>query len=550
MPNNLKKNLSIILLVLAVNLISVYIFFRIDLTQDKKYSLSEATENMLQNLSGPVQVKVYLDGDGLPGGFERLKKAIEETLVEFKIEGGKNLNYQFINPYAQSTEEKRNALFKELIDKGMQPTNIYENVGGKKSENLIFPYATISYEDKEKVVLLLKSNQAADAQTKLNQAYENVEYTLASTIKKLTNTEKKKIGLLTEFTSLKPINFAGLITSLQENYDLFIINATQSPTFEGLDALILPKPDRTIDDSTKFKIDQYIMSGGKALFFVDGLNVDTMGLEGSFAKPLDINMDDMFFKYGLRINKNIIKDGLNAAVIPLVVGNMGDRPNIQPVPFRYFPLINNFGDSPITKNLDMVFAKFTADIDIVNKNDGLTKTPLLKTSEYTKVLNAPALITYNEARTDTEQAEYNKGVKTIAYLVSGEFSSLFANSFSSSGILKKSPQTQIMVCSDGDIIVNEVDKKSGNPFPLGFDKLSQHQFGNQDFVMNTLDFMLNENGLIASKNKSVEIRPLDKLKTRDDRNKWQLINTILPLGLLAIIGFVRFYLIRKKYSLK
>lgn len=547
MSKILKNNIILILSIIALNILGFWVYFRADLTADKRYSISESSKNLLKNLNDEVIIKVYLDGEGLPGGFERLKRAVKETLVEFKYFGKDNIDYQFINPY-EGSEEERNTLFKELVGKGMQPTNIFAKEDGKKIENLVFPYATIWYQNKEVPVLLLKANLAQDSQTKLNQSYENVEYELATAIQKLTNTKKKKIGLLSEFTNLQPINFAGLINTLQEYYDLFIIDSKKSPSFAGLDALIVPKPDKPVDDSTKAKIDQYIMNGGRVLFFVDGLKVDSVGLEGSFAQPLDVNLDDMLFKYGVRINKNIVKDGLNAAIIPMVVGNMGDKPNIQPMPYRYFPLINNFSNSLITKNIDMVYTKFTASIDPVNGNDGLKKTPLLLTSQYTKVLNAPALITYNEARTDTDEAEYQGGVKTVAYLIEGTFKSILQKSFTNSEIKTTSVPTKILVCSDGDVIVNEIDRKTGNPYPMGFDRFSQHQYGNQDFVINTLNYLLDEQGLLTAKSKSVGLRPLDKLKISNQKTKWQLINIVLPLVLLVLFGFLRFYYVKNKYA--
>ena len=550
MTTFLKNNVLVLGILLLLNVVGSYFYFRVDLTNDKRYSISDASKSMLEGLSNQVVIKVYLDGEDLPGGFERLKRAVKEVLSEFKYNGGENVDFQFINPYQASSEEERNKLFKDLVDKGMQPTNIFDKKNGKKTENLIFPYATVWFQGKESTVLLLKSNQAEDAQTKLNQSYENVEYELATAIKKLTATNKKKIGLLSEFTNVSPVNFAGLITSLQEFYQLYIIDSKASQSFEGLDALIVPKPDKPLDDSTKLKIDQFVMNGGKVLFFVDGLKVDSIGLEGTFAQPLDVNLDDLLFNYGLRINKNIVKDGLNATVIPLVVGNMGDKPNIQPMLYRYFPLINNFGKSVITKNIDMVSTKFTATIDIVNANDGIKKTPLLLTSPYTKILNAPALITYNEARTETEEEEYQGGVKVIAYLLEGKFSSFFKGGFSQNqaSLKKISENSKMLVVSDGDLIVNEVDGKTGNPYPMGYDRFSKHQYGNQDFVFNALNYLLDENGLIVAKSKTIGLRPLDTLKISNNHLQWQLINILLPLALLVIVGIVRFYFVKKKYT--
>jgi ABC-2 type transport system permease protein len=541
-----------LLVLVGVNILSVFFFFRKDLTEEKRYSLSDASKKIVSSLKEPVEVEVLLDGNGLPGGFERLKQAVTETLEEFKTYGATNIVYTFFDPNTIIDPARKNALMDSLYSKGIQPTNVFDTEGGKKTETVVFPYALISYQGKQETVLLLQGNQAQSAEEKLNQSYENLEYSFASAIRKLTLTEKKKIGLLTEFTSLEPINFAGMIGSLQEYYDLYFVDAATSESFQGLDALILPKPDERIDDSTKFKIDQFVMNGGKALFFMDGLKVDSIGLQGTYAQPFDHNLQDLFFKYGLRINQDIIKDGASASMVPLVVGNMGDKPNIQPIPYRFFPLINNFGESLITKNLDLVRSKFTSSIDTVSSR-GIQKSSLLMTTPYTKILQAPALVTYNDARSNTDEQEYNHGVKTIAYLLEGRFSSLYQNrilpSDPRSAYFKgKGESTKIIVCSDGDLIVNDVDRKTGQPLPLGFDRLSQHTFGNKDFLMNAIDYLVDENGVINARGKEVKLRPLDAIKTRDNRTQIQLVNLLLPSLLIILFAILRGLYWRRKYA--
>ena len=374
MKSKFIKILSIVGGIIMLNVLASFIFFRLDLTEEKRYSISDATKSLLENLDKEVLIKVYLEGAELPGGFERLKRAVNTTLDEFKVYGGTNIEYRAIDPNGENDTKKREEFYAELMKRGMQPTRVVDNKNGRQIENIIFPYATVVYEGKEVPVLLLKGTEGRTAQEKLNQSYENVEYELATAIRKLTLKEKKKIGLLTEFTKLQPVNFADMITSLQERYDIFIVDAKLSPTFDGLDALILPKPDLPIDDSTKYKIDQYVMSGGRALFFVDGLKVDSVSLESTYAQPLELNLTDLFFKYGVRINSNIVKDGASSAAIPMVVGNMGDKPNIQPIPYRYFPVINNFGKSLITNNLDLIFCRYVASIDTVSA-PGVLKIP-------------------------------------------------------------------------------------------------------------------------------------------------------------------------------
>lgn len=557
MKNKFVVALLIIGGIVLLNIAASYFFFRFDLTEEKRYSLSDATQSLLENLSAEdstdVFVKVYLDGEELPGGFERLKRAVSETLEEFKVYGGTNINYKFIDPNAETDKKKREDFYVDLAKKGMNPTRVVDTKNGRQVENIIFPYALVSAGGYEVPVLLLKGTQGKTAEEKLNQSNENVEYEIATAIRKLTLKERKKIGLLAEFTKLKPINFSDLIASLQERYDLFFIDAKSSPSFQGLDALILPKPDFPVDDSTKYKIDQFVMGGGSALFFVDGLKVDSVDLEGNFAQPLELNLTDLFFRYGVRINSNIIKDGASCALIPLVVGDLGDKPNIQAVPYRYFPLINNFGKSLITNNLDLIFSRYVASIDTV-RADGVTKIPLLMTSPYTKVLNAPVFVTFNDAQTDTEQVEYQGGIKTIAYLLEGKFQSLYKNRLLSNDskfadFKAESLPTKIIVCSDGDLIVNEVSQKTGNPLPLGYDKTTQHTFGNKDFVMNAIDYLIDEDGVIQAKGKEVKLRPLDKIRTRDERTFWQILNIGLPVVSVLLFGFILQWVRRRNYGL-
>lgn len=547
-----SKSLLIVLGILFLNLIGTWFFFRADLTEDKRYSLSDAAKILVEQLESPIDVELYLAADDLPGGWERLKNATQETLDELKYYAGENLSYRFVNIDEIVDENQKAALLDTLFANGVRPTNIFDRSGGKKTENLVFPYARLSYEGKSEYVLLLKANGSLAPQEKLNQSTENVEYALATAIKNLTIKERKKVGLLTEFTKLKPINFSGLISSLQSYYDLYILDTKASESFAGLDAIILPKPDYKLDDSTKFKIDQFIMHGGKALFFVDGLKIDSIGLNGSFAQVNDLSLDDMFFKYGIKLNKDLVKDGLSSAKVPLVVGQVGDQPQIQPVPYPYFPLINNFGDSPITKNLDMLYTRFVSTIDTVN-TPRIKKTALLKTSPYTKISLAPALVTYDIARIETDNKTYNDGEQTIAYLLEGSFTSLYKNQILPQDkrmeyFLAEGEPSKVLVVADGDIIVNDVDQRKNEPFELGFDRIDQHKYGNEDFLLNAMAYLIDEEGVIVAKNKEIKLRPLDEVKVREKRNQILLIGLVLPSLIVVLLGLVRGLLWKKKYN--
>lgn len=544
-----KKYLIIILLIVVVNIIGSWVFYRWDLTEENRYSLSDATKQLMEGLDDELYIEVYLDGEDLPGGFERLKKATQETLEELEYTANTPIEFAFIDPTASKTDP---ALVDTLLARGVQPTNVFDSKGGKRTEDLIFPYATIFYKGKESTILLLKANQSLSAEEKLNQSTENLEYGFAKAIKQISTTKRKKIGLLTEFTLLEPTNFSGLINSLQTYYDLYILDAKASQTFQGLDALILPKPDLPVDDSTKLKIDQFVHSGGSTLFFIDGLTVDSIGLQGTYAQPLSLNIEDLLFKYGVRLNKDLVKDGLNSLMVPIVVGQMGDKPNIQPIPYRFFPLINNFGESVITKNVDMVATKFASTLDTV-VTPGIRKTALLLTSDYSKVLGAPALVTYNDSRKETDEATYNEGPQVVSYLLEGRFQSLYKNRLLSNDGRSafyegESMPAKVLICSDGDIIINDVNRQTGEPQPLGFDRASQRTFGNEDFVMNAVSYMVEENGLINARSKEIKLRPLDEVKVRTTRTRVQVLALLIPTLLIALFGLIRAFWVKKKYT--
>ncbi|MEZ4900828.1 MAG: gliding motility-associated ABC transporter substrate-binding protein GldG [Spirosomataceae bacterium] len=414
MKSKIIKTLVFVGALVAINALASFVFFRWDLTQEKRYTISDATKKLLQNLEGQVVVNVYLTGD-FPPGFERLERAIQETLASFEEEGGNNFTYRFIEPNDPKLQE-------ELISKGLIPTNLFANEDGKRTERLVFPGAILIYEGKEYPVQLLKGNKSASSEEQLNQSYEGVEFELASAIRRLTQKDRKRIGILVGHTKVPPPRFSDLLANLQQSYDLYF--DVQNPdSWEKGDLLLIPKPDTPFSEEEKYRLDQFVMRGGKLLVFADGARVDSVSLEGTFAQPLDLNLDDLWFKYGCRINQNLVKD-LSCSMIPLNVGNMGDKPQIQPMPWRFFPFINNFGKHPIVRNLDAIYTRFPSSIDTVMA-EGILKTPLLLTSQYTQLRKAPALVAYNEARQQPNPKEYNAGVKSVAILLEGSFISAF-----------------------------------------------------------------------------------------------------------------------------
>jgi ABC-2 type transport system permease protein len=553
----LKNNLVNITLLLTVffgiNYLSNLYNFRLDLTEEKRFTISEPTKKILQSIDSELFVKVYLTGSELPGGFKRLEVAIKQNLEEFQSASNNKVNFRFIDIYQEyKNDDDREKLVAELAAKGITPTNIIAKKDGKKTQILILPGALISYENKELPVFLLKGNKLNGAQEVLNQATESIEFEMATAIKQLIQKEKKKIGFFLNYSSLPAIRQIDLINTLKKNYELYPVDLAASPTLDGLDAIFVMLPDKPFTEADKYKIDQFIVKGGKALFFIDPVKIEAVGQEGSFAKPFSVNLDDLFFKYGIRLNTNILKDMQLSANIPLEVGKIGENPNIQLIAWPYFPLINNYGTSPIVRNLDAVYLKFPATIDTV-KSANIKKTPLLQSSTHTQILNAPATIGYNSASKDFDAVKQNAGVKTLAYLLEGSFESFYTNSILPSdprfSLFKaKDKPSKIIICADGDLPTNDVEAKTNQQYPLGFDKYSNHTFANKDFVVNSLSYLLEPDGLILSRNKAVTLRPLDKIETTENQTYWQALNLIIPFVLLALTALFFTLNLKRKYQ--
>lgn len=539
---------------LLVNFVAQRLFFRLDLTEEQRYTMSPATKTLLRDLKEPVTITVYLTGD-FPPAFRRLEQGVRETLTEFQVYGGANLTYIFIDPSAASTEAARNQFYTSLFKKGLKPTNLGATENGKRVEKIIFPWAVVSVGGRDQNVLLLRGNQAAPADVRLNQSIEGLEYTLASTIRALTPSLRKRIGVVEGHGELTNAQAGDILGAWQQQYDVFRVTLSKVQDLRTLDAVVVAQPKTPYSEDEKFKLDQFITQGGRALFFVDALRVDLDSVSRNgvaLATPYDLNLDDLFFKYGLRLNPNLLLD-LNSGQIPLVTGTNGNKPKIEPMPWQLYPLINQFSPHPITRNLDAVYLKFTGNLDTV-KATGIRKTVLLTTSRYTRVLSAPVPINFNDARLPPNPKLYQQGFQPVGYLLEGQFPSLFANR-ARPGTLRfqpeKAPQakpSKLVVLADGDFIRSDLDPKTGNPYRLGFDRLANTEFANRELVLNATDYLLDETGLIAVRGKQITLRPLDKVKLAEERRRWQLLNLGAPLALLALFGAVRAWQRKRRYA--
>jgi gliding-associated putative ABC transporter substrate-binding component GldG len=541
-----------IMMIIIINQLSARQFYRFDLTEEKRYTITDATISILSNLEDVVYVDVYLEGD-LPAGVQRLQKAVRETLDEFKIYAGNNLQYRFINPSTAKSDKAKREFYESLIKKGIQATNLYDNVDGKRTQILIFPGAVITYGSKERGVTFLKGNKASSPQEQLNQSIEGIEFELASNIKSLTESEIKRIALLKGHGELDTLQIAGFTAELMNKYKVFHVDLTRRQTLLGYDAIVLAKPTKPFSEVDKFKIDQFIMRGGKAMFLIDALyaNMDSASREDNLALPFETNLDDLFFKYGFRLNRDMILDR-TAAPYPVVVGNLGDNPQIQLLPWPFYPIVNNFTEHPAVRNNDAMLTRFMSTIDTLSAA-GIEKTPLMSSSQYSKVLSAPVKVSINELKKEMNPEFFNSGPQTTAWIYEGAFTSLYKNrflpgNFSKSEFIPDGQSTRMLIVSDGDIARNDINPQTGQPQELGFYQFTETRYGNADFLMNTMTYLLEEDGIINARSKELKIRPLDLVKIQEQKLFWQLLNLVLPIILIVIFGIIKYMVRKRKYT--
>jgi gliding-associated putative ABC transporter substrate-binding component GldG len=535
-----------------LNVLAQNYFFRIDLTEENRYSLSSATKGMLENLEQTVEVTVYLEGE-LPPEFQRLQRSVEETLDDFQAYAGGNLRYRFVDPLTAVSAEQRNNFFFTLDSMGIEITRVFDEEDGSRIQRLIVPGAVIRSGGRERGVMLLKGDKGASALQQLNQSIEGVEYELASAIQGVTTARRKQVAIVRGHGELPSAEMGSLIDALSQSYDVYELFLPQSEEIAPVDALIIAKPLQPFSREDQYKLDQYIMRGGKALFFLDalGVDMDSLGSDGAFAFPLDIGLDDMLFRYGVRINPTLVQD-IESGQYPIVVGNMGDQPQIRLLPWPFFPLVNNYAPHPMVRNLDAIYLRFVNSMDTIAAA-GVTKTPLAFTSQYSRVLSTPIVVDLDELRQAPQPERYQAGPQAIAYLLEGTFTSVFRNrilptGFSAEDFRDESIPTKLLVVSDGDLVRNELDPQNNRPLPLGFDPFTERTFANQDFVLNALAYLVDENGLIRARSKEVRLRPLDQVKVNAQATRWQLINLLLPLVFIGLFGLVKFYIRRKRYT--
>jgi len=551
MKKQLKRFIAYFIIGIGILLIAIspYVRGRFDLSEDGKYTLSESSEVILNSIDAPLLVQVYLGGEDLPGGFKRLQKETLDLLADMKASSGAKIDVQLIDVYDEyPTEEARAALTRTLDSLGIPPTNLVHKDNGKQVQQLVFPGLVISKGALKTGVLLLKGNKLAGPEQIINQSIEGLEFEIVQAIQTLLPQERKKIGFFVEYSTTPAIAQIDLINSLKRKYDLFPVDLAASPTLDGLDAICVLQPTREFSESDAYKIDQFIVKGGKALFLVDGVKVDTVENQGLAISSRKTGLENILFHYGLRINANLVKDAQLSGMIPLKVGNMGNQANIQLMPWPAFPLLNGNPQQLITKNLDAIYGRFISSIDTIS-GVALRKTALLRTSQYTQVAKAPALLSFSSAGKDFDPAAYNAGVQTAAYLVEGTFETAFPyESVDTNFVAKGTAESAIIVVGDGDVAVNGVDYKSQQALPLGFDPFMKNTFANKDFLLNAFSYLIDANSPLLARSKSIQLRPLDKAKIQADGTFYQVINIAVPLLFATLISLAVVFYRKRKFN--
>ncbi|MGI8892333.1 MAG: gliding motility-associated ABC transporter substrate-binding protein GldG [Bacteroidia bacterium] len=548
--------LAIIAIIIFANIISSFVFTRIDLTTEKRYSLSPTTIDLIKSLDDVVYFKVYLEGD-FPAPFKRLRNATKEMLDEMRAYSNGNIEYAFINPSASSDPQERQDIYKQLYERGLQPTDLEERGSEGTSTRIIWPGAIVTYMSNDQSLLLLKQQAGAGTEAMLNNSIQNLEYEIANTLRKLSQQVKPHIAFVEDHGALNQHRVADITRELSGYYHVQRIRMDeQLKSLNGFQAVVIAKPDSAFTEKNKFILDQFIMRGGKMLWVLDYMSVSMDSLQNAvetMAMGKNLNLDDILFRYGARINYDLIQD-MKAAPIPVVTGYVANKPQQTLLPWYYFPLLSPASAHPIVKNMNMVKAEFASSLDTIGIKD-VQKTILLSSSKFSRLLYAPVRVSLNAMREEPNPEQFNRPYQAVAVLLEGYFSSVFQNRIPPQiadaqeiNFKEKSVLNKMIVISDGNIIENQIRSSTGNFFPLGYDRYTNTVYGNKNFILNCVDYLLDDTGLISLRTKEFKLRLLDKPKVDEEKTTWQAINLVAPVILVLIFGIIKSFIRRKRYA--
>lgn len=539
--------------IILFNVLTQNIYKRFDVTQDQRYTLSQAALNTLEHVDSPLIIDVFLEGE-FPAEFRRLKTETRQILEEFALYNSE-VKFNFINPIADEATRDRNV--QQLAQRGLQPFQLTVKDNGKSTQELIFPWALASYNDQTVTIPLIKNKIGATDQERVSHSVQHLEYAFAEGFKKLTTGKSKKIAILKGNGELDDVYIADFLKTINTHYSIapFTLDSVATQPQKTLDQLktfdliIAAKPNEAFTENEKLVLDQYTMNGGKSLWLTESVIMDKDSLFNDSGRAVaimqDLNLNDFFFKYGARINPVMVND-MYSAPITLAIGE-GNDAQFQPVRWQYAPLAESNPNHPITSNINIVKFDFANQIDTISNS--VEKTVLLRSSQLTKLEGVPKEINLNIVTQEPNPESYTKSSQTLALLLEGEFTSVYKNRikpFKLSEEKNESTATKMIIVADGDIIKNEVVRNK--PQQLGFDRMTGRQFGNKEFLENAVNYLLDDNGLINIRTKEIAIAFLDTQKVTAQKSKWQIINIVLPLGILALFGVLFNYFRKRKYT--
>jgi ABC-2 type transport system permease protein len=544
---SMRLFLTVLLLIIGLNVLSGFYSFRIDLTEEKRYTLTPQSEQMLRNLKENVVVEVFLEGKDLPAGIRKVSNHTRDLLQDMRRISGGKLQFVFTDLNEITNTGAREARQKEIVSRGLLPVNLEVDTESGYSEKLIFPGAILSAGEKGLAITILENQMLQGAQGAMDNSLTFLEYKLVNAIHKLQQERMPKVAFLQGHGEVGVRQVADFVEALaRQNFDIDKLELGKDPLLDGsADVLIVAKPTQPFSETDKFLLDQYVMQGGKVLWLVDEViaDMDSFQLAPSiFSIPRDLNLQDLLFRYGVRINYDLVQD-LYSVPVP-IVEEIAGNPQPKLYPWVFYPLIRGTTSHPIVKNLDPVLFRFASSIDTI-KSPGVTKTVLLSSSDYSRTQKIPFQIYLEGARQKPLPALFNRKAIPVAMLLEGEFTSHYGRRADQSmreaavrersEILTSSKSTKMIVVSDGDIMVNDLDP-SGRPAPLGFYRFTRETYANRDFLLNCVEYLLDDAGLIAARNRDIRMRLLDKAAVNDQRMLWQTVTVAGPIPLLLLFG--------------
>lgn len=539
---------------MAINFISSKVFKRFDLTTDQRYTLSESATEIIEDLESPMVLDVFLEGEDFPSEFRRLKNETKQLLEEFSAVNN-NIIFNFINPLEDESTRERN--IQQLTQRGLTPMQLSVQENGKSSQAVIFPWALASYNERTVIIPLVKNKIGTSQQELVSNSVQHLEYAFADGFSKLTKPKRRKIAILKGNKQLEDKYIANFVKKLGAYYYIapFTLDSVASNPQKTLkainrfDLIISAKPTEAFSEEEKLVLDQYTMHGGKSLWLIDAVAMEKDSLYNatgtSYAVNRDLNLTDFFFKYGIRINPYLVST-LYSAPITLAMGE-GSQSQFQHLKWPYSPLAGSSSKHPITNNLNLVKFDFANQIDLL-KNE-IHKTILLETAPLTKLEGTPREVSLELVTKEQNPQSFNTDNQTLAVLLEGQFNSVYTNRikpFNIQDSKNKSVTTKMIVIADGDVIKNDVIRNV--PQELGFDRWTGKTYGNKEFLLNAVNYLLDDNGLINIRSKEIDVAFLNQQKIASEKTKWQLINILLPLVLLGVLGFAFNYLRKKKYA--